>query len=206
VTTTEYAPDHVAAVLRAVSPPLPCAHDLTGATLQSIAREWMDDVHEFCNLDHYRETANTKPGIAERLDFAQRVRAFRSRERWLAGNMQGPDTLEVMTPVSGAVVMASYRERPEIVESPDGQEAYLHHSPHTRCRAVVMIAHLEGAPIARSAADLLPTTQREALSAGEWRCELMTPRLVPNGPLTPDQTVELHTGDAVLWVQPATDR
>ena len=197
VSATVYEPDALAALLNAVQPRLEGPREYTGATLRALARDWMDDVHEFCNLAHYRRRIDETPRMAAGADFGWRVRRFRHRERWLVGNVQGDDLATYQHPTEGTVLLTVHRRRHSTVAGPDGSRPAADIAPNGRFAEVVLLANLEGAP--RS---LVPSEQIARLTGGassdQWELVLAVPSLNGEG-TNPDKPVELANSQALLY-------
>jgi hypothetical protein len=146
VQSTDYTPDALAAILNAIHPDLEGPPHWDGETLQRVAREWMDDVHEFCNLDHYRPRIDGTAALQRSADFGWRVRRFRRREGWLAGNLQAEDHVSYDHPADGTVLLRGHRYRPEVVAGADGPRPLGEIAPESEYRELMLLANLEGAP------------------------------------------------------------
>ena len=197
VSATEYNADRIAQVLAAVHPDLEGPHHLDGAALRRFARSWMDDVHEFCNLDRYRQAFRHDPALAERAEYAWQVRQFRHRERWLAGNLTGPDQGDYQHPTEGSVLFSLYRRRPEVVQSADGPVPCNTNSPESTWSHLFLIANLEGAPreiVPRSV--MAERIGESSLIRRDWETVLAVPGLPK---VDPDSTLRLENSQAILF-------
>ncbi|MFW5693821.1 MAG: glucosylglycerol hydrolase [Alkalispirochaeta sp.] len=196
VSATRYDADALAALLNAVHPALEGPPQFTGSLLRTIAREWMDDVHEFCNLDHYRRRVDTTPSIAGGARFGRQVRAFRNRERWLAGNLHGTDHVAYQHPPEGSVLLYGYRSCPETVHTADGKLPLSTVAPDAQYREVVLLAHLEGAP--RSIVPAAEIKLRFGMDHEGWHRILATPSLQDAGRNLSDE-ITLRNSTAILY-------
>lgn len=115
--------------LRAVEPPLH-GPELSVPILKFIARAFMDDVHEFCNVARYAEDSD--PVLA---GFKLAVRAFRRARPWLMANLRDDDFFG-KTVTNETTLFYGWRH------APDGREQ------------VLCVANMEGAPIAVTPNDL----------------------------------------------------
>jgi hypothetical protein len=121
VTVTDYDLDEIARLLNAVEPPLAGPGRFTIASLKAIARAWMDDMHEYCNV------ANSISGLDPmQTGYMLRLRNFRRANPWLRGNYGAGDWFDYLKPIDGRTVFAALRN------GPDGQQVFT-------------IAHMEGA-------------------------------------------------------------
>jgi len=160
VEVTDYDLDVIATLLNAVDPPLsgPAPYDPDG--LKRIARAWMDDMHDHCNL----------AGHLDRLSDAQtayalEVRRFRLHRPWLRANFGPRDRFAYAQPVDGTVLFTSFRH------GPDGEQVY-------------SVMHMEGAPTEEF--DPLSLDHQAASSEG-WEVALRTPTIGGDylgGPIT----------------------
>lgn len=196
VSATRYDPDALAAILNAVSPALEGPPQFDGDLLRAIAREWMDDVHEFCNLAHYRERVDTTPAIATGARFGRQVRDFRNRERWLAGNLGGPDHVTYHHPSEGSILLSGYRTCRDTVDTADGELPLNSVAPSARYRDVVLLANLEGAP--RSIIPAEEITARFDTDGAGWHRVLATPALGDGGQVLTEE-LTLQNGTAILY-------
>jgi hypothetical protein len=123
VEVTDYDLDAIASLLNEAEPPLagPARQDVP--TLKMIARAWMDDMHDHCNVAHYQENL----GEAH-TTFMLDLRNFRRARPWMRGNLGLKDHFSYKAPTDGMVVFRSYRV------GPDGEEVFA-------------VAHLEGKPL-----------------------------------------------------------
>lgn len=196
VAATEYRPEAIAAILNAVRPALEGPQEWDGSVLTAVARDWMDDVHEFCNLDHYRRRVDEESDVRTRVIAAADIRAVRRRERWLAGNLAGDDAVDYRHPVHGSVRVTALRYRGDTVATADGIRPSAEVAPASRLRAVALIVLLEGAPTEIHPAEAIAAAGGD--SGAPWRVVLATPGL-SDRPLSVDQRPTFRNGDAVLY-------
>ena len=150
VTVTEYDLDQIATLLNAVEPPLAGPGRYAVSDLKAIARAWMDDMHEYCNVAH------SLPALdPAQIAFMLALRRFRHANRWLAGNARAGDSFDYVQPIAGRTVFHAHRT------GPDGRE-------------VLVLAQMEGAP----AEGLDP--RAFAPVGGAWAVALATPGLAPS--------------------------
>jgi len=195
VQSTEYRPDALAAILNAVHPDLEGPPHWDGDTLQQVAREWMDDVHEFCCLDHYRDRIDRTEGLRRGAVFGWQVRLFRRREGWLAGNLREEDRVTYDHPTEGTVLLRGHRWRPETVASADGPRPIGEVAPASEYRELMLLANLEGAPRRVVPAEWIGNNGSRVDDA---RLVLATPALGDAG-RDPSVPLELANGQAVLY-------
>ncbi len=171
VEATDYDLDVMAKLLNDVDPPLdgPTPYDATA--LKQVARAWMDDMHDYCNVARYVDNL----GDAH-TDYMLKLREFRAARPWLRDNHGPGDVFDYHTPVNGTVAFRCLRH------GPDGEQVF-------------MIAHLEGKPIF----DIDPTAlPLPGLEGGGWHVALRAPSIGSDylgGPIT------LHDSMAVLYTR-----
>jgi len=171
VEVTDYDLDVIATLLNAVDPPLSGPAPFTPGELKRVARAWMDDMHDHCNL----------AGHLDRLSDAQTaftldVRRFRLERPWLRANFGPRDRFSYAQPVDGTVLFTSFRH------GPDGEQVY-------------SVMHMEGGPTEEF--DPLSLDPQAANATG-WRAALRTPPIGADylgGPLT------LHDSMGVTFVR-----
>ena len=147
---TGYDLDQIARLLNAAEPPL-AGPSYDAAALKRIARAWMDDMHDYCNV------ANALPALnGGQTDFTLALRNLRRARPWLRGNHGPQDRFDHLRPVDGRTVFTSLRH------GPDGQ-------------GVLAVAHMEGKPLA----DVDPPSLIDGAGEG-WTLALATPGL-PDG-------------------------
>lgn len=122
--------------------------DFTAAKLKAIARAWMNDVHEFCNVRHYWQ--DVQP---QQADFNLQVRRFRQMRPWLMENLREDEYFTYRHPTDGAALFYGVRRAPDSGET------------------LLFIANMEGRPVTLNPLDLpMP-------DATGWRVALHTPNL-----------------------------
>ena len=160
VEVTDYDLETISRLINGVEPPLAGPLPMDPATLTGIARAWMDDMHDYCNVH----------GWANRLDPNQTsynvaVREFRRARRWLRADLGEGDAFDYLRPVDGHAVFASLRT------APDGREQ------------VLVVANMEGRDV-----ELDPVhVPLAGLDPSGWYLRLRTPNIGSDylgGPLT----------------------
>jgi hypothetical protein len=147
VKLTHYDLDKMVTVLQSLGLEGP---KLSVHVLKEIARAWMDDVHDYCNISHHLQHVD---GI--QTGFQRKTRAFRFARTWLREDFGDKDTLSYRHPSDGTILFYGLRH------SPDGREQ------------VLFIANMEGAPCEVKPLSLdLPH-----LADGDWQLALSTPKL-----------------------------
>ncbi len=150
VDVTEYELETIATLLNAVEPPLAGPGTYTVACLKTIARAWMDDMHEYCNVVHslsHLDSAQTA--------FMRRLREFRKEHGWLRRNFGESDSFRYLEPIDGRTVFAAHRH------GPDGMELFA-------------LCHMEGGPTDEiQPLELLPESSR----TGPWKLVLRSPNI-----------------------------
>jgi hypothetical protein len=125
---------------------------LSPSSLVAFARDWMDDVHDYCNV--WQHTSRLKP---RQTSFDLELREFRRQRPWLVENMRTKDQFDYWRPLDGAVVFFGLRHAPENEEQ------------------LLFIANMEGATQILGPRSLpLP-----GLSQDGWEPALVTPGLEP---------------------------
>lgn len=123
VEVTDYDLDVIAKLLTEVDPPLAGPHPVTPAALKDIARAWMDDMHDYCNVSGYLEhlgEAQTR--------FMLDLREFRRARPWLRNSIGPHDHFDHIAPTAGSAVFRSLRT------GPDGEQVFA-------------VTHMEGKPV-----------------------------------------------------------
>ena len=147
VEVTGYDLEEISRLLNVAEPALAGPTPYTPERLKEVARAWMDDMHEYCNVAHAHSAL-----VPENVAFNHRLRDFRRARPWLRHNLREDDTFDHLRPIDGRTVFTSLRH------GPDGT-------------AVFMIAHMEGAPTPALDPLALPI---EGLD-GDFRLALKTP-------------------------------
>lgn len=176
VEVTDYDLDVIAKLLNEVDPPLAGPAPFTVRILKDIARAWMDDMHDYCNVSGY-EAALSESQTAFNLG----LREFRHARPWLRRNLGPDDVYEYREPVDGRVLFATLRH------GPDGEQVFA-------------IAHLEGGAMEEFDPLSMPI---RGLAGDGWNVALRTPPIGGDyigGPLT------LADGMGVLYTRSADRR
>jgi hypothetical protein len=171
VEVTDYDLDVMAKLLNEVEPPLAGPTPFTVPVLKRIARAWMDDMHDYCNVSRYHDDLSPA-----QLRFNLDLRNFRRARPWLRDNLGPRDRFDYRQPVDGTVLFTALRH------GPDGEQVY-------------MVAHMEGGPVEEIDPLTLPV---EGIAGGGWHLALRTPPIGGDylgGPLT------LHDSTGVLFTR-----
>ena len=149
VDVTDYDLEVIAKLLNEVDPPLKGPTPFSVATLKEIARAWMDDMHDYCNVSGYLEFL----GNAQ-TQFMLDLREFRRARPWLRNNLRPDDYFDYQNPIDSRVLFRSLRN------GPNGEQVFV-------------IVHMEGQPLY----DLDPTAFEDVpgLEGGGWNVALRTP-------------------------------
>jgi len=149
VRMSDYYLDEMVLLLKEMDPPL-AGPDLSAQALKTIARAWMDDLHEYCNVSHYQERVE-----AGQSNFNFALRQFRRQRPWLRDNLSTKDYFNYLHPTEGSVVFFGLRHAPNNHEQ------------------ILFVANMEGAPY-----EVIPTTlPAPNLPADGWQPALATPGL-----------------------------
>jgi hypothetical protein len=168
VKITDYDMPAMVELLRHVEPPLDGPLPSI-KTLKQIARAWMDDVYEICNVSHYTETIDP-----ERSAFNFAVREFRRTRPWLQENLRNDETFDRLRPTDGSVIFFGLRRSPT-----DDEE-------------ILFVANMEGAPCTVTPVKLpVPDLLRDG-----WEIALKTPGL---DVATAEKPVTLRDSEAVVF-------
>jgi len=166
VEVTEYDLEEIARLLNSSEPPL-AGPGFSVASLKEIARAWMDDMHDYCNVSNSLSSLD-----ADQADFCLQVRNFRRARPWLRRNYGPGDRFEYLQPIDGRTLFTSLRH------GPDGEQVFL-------------VAHMEGKPMEE--VDPLELDV-PGLHGGGWRVALRTPAIGPDysgGPITLKDSMSL---------------
>ncbi|AHM04545.1 hypothetical protein roselon_02205 [Roseibacterium elongatum DSM 19469] len=170
VEVTEYDLEEIARLLSRAEPPL-AGPDFTVVNLKRIARAWMDDMHDYCNV------SNSLPSLdGEQAAFCLATRNFRRARPWLRDNYGPRDHFDHLRPIKGRTVFASLRH------GPDGEQVF-------------SVAHMEGKPTEEIDPLTLPVPGIEGTG---WRLALRTPSIggeYIGGPIT------LHDSMALVYTR-----
>ncbi|MEM9782567.1 MAG: glucosylglycerol hydrolase [Pseudomonadota bacterium] len=160
VEVTEYDLDVIATLLNEVDPPLDGPQPFTVQILKEIARAWMDDMHDYCNVSAYHALLSDRQTA-----FTLALREMRLARPWLRLNLGSQDFCDYRHPADGTALFVALRH------GPDGERLYT-------------VAHLEGGPIHDIDPLSLPVP---GLDRGAWQLLLATPPIGSDyevGPLT----------------------
>ncbi|MGC9398346.1 MAG: glucosylglycerol hydrolase [Anaerolineae bacterium] len=170
VDVTGYAMPAMIELLRHVEPPLD-GPPPSIKTLKQIARAWMDDVYEICNVSHYMPTVD-----AEQAAFNLAVREFRRARPWLRENLRPDETFDRLRPTDGSVIFFGLRRAPGCSEE------------------LLFVANMEGAPRTLTPVQLpIPHLLRDS-----WEVALQTPGL---DVATVEEPVTLRDSEAVVFTR-----
>ncbi|MCC1492647.1 glucosylglycerol hydrolase [Cognatishimia sp. F0-27] len=170
VEVTEYDLDEISRLLNISEPPL-AGPDFSDATLKEIARAWMDDMHEYCNVSNSLSSLD-----ADQAGFCLDVRNFRRARPWLRDNYGPKDRFNYLDPIGGRTVFTALRH------GPDGEQVF-------------MVAHMEGKPTEEFDPLRLPVPGLEGFG---WELALRTPSIgsdYVSGPIV------LHDAMALVFVR-----
>ncbi|MDO6585551.1 glucosylglycerol hydrolase [Salipiger sp. 1_MG-2023] len=160
VEVTDYDLHTIATLLNAVEPTLAGPHPVTVGVLKQIARAWMDDMHEYCNVSH--STSKLDPVQTNAM---RRLRMFRLHNPWLRHNLRPDDHFRYVEPIDGRTVFVSLRNAPQ------GGEVFT-------------ICHMEGGETEEiDPLDLLP----DSVSRNDWYLAIRSPGIGSDymgGPIT----------------------
>ncbi|TVQ52549.1 MAG: hypothetical protein EA355_14940 [Rhodobacteraceae bacterium] len=176
VEVTDYDLDVICLLLNRVEPPLVGPFPVDTPTLKRIARAWMDDMHDFCNVANYSDKLSD---AQTRFNFD--LREFRRARPWLRDNLGPRDVFGYRQPVNGTTLFTSLRHGPE------GEQVF-------------MIAHMEGGHVEEIDPLTLPI---EGLAGRGWHVALRTP---PIGGDYIGGALTLHDGMGVLFTRSAAAR
>jgi len=159
VEVTEYDLDEIARLLNASEPAL-AGPEFSVDALKQIARAWMDDMHDYCNVSHSLPSLD-----ADQAEFCLQVRNFRRARPWLRENYGPGDRFDYCHPIEGRTVFTAHRH------GPGGEEVFV-------------VAHMEGKPMH----EVDPLSLLGPGAAGDgWRLALRTPPIGTDylgGPIT----------------------
>jgi len=160
VEVTEYDLEEIARLLNAVEPRLAGPETYSPRVLKSVARAWMDDMHEYCNVSQTVTQLD-----ADHVRFMLDLRNFRRANPWLRANFGPRDHFDYLHPIAGRTVFTALRHGPE------GQQVFC-------------ITHMEGG----ETPDFDPLTLPVAGLAGTgWQLALRSPAIgadYTGGPVT----------------------
>lgn len=172
VEATEFDPPAIAAIVRAATervPDMPEARDVP--TLQRIARAFMDDLHEYCNITHYIDELDPL-----RTRFHLHLREFRLARPWLRQALRPNEFVGHGEPAHRTVVFYGMRVAPDEREQ------------------IVAVMNMEGEAVDIVPADLpIPRLPRDG-----WRLLLSTPRTAHKSFGAP---TKLRDAEGLLYVR-----
>lgn len=160
VDVTGYDLDVMTNLLNTVDPPLAGPDTYSPDVLRTIARAWMDDMHDYCNVSGYLDLLSDA-----QTSFNLEARLFRIDRPWLRGNFGPEDRFAYVKPVKGTVLFTSFRN------GPTGEQVYT-------------VVHMEGGPTGEIDPILLDGS---AAQGGGWSVALRTPPIGDDylgGPIT----------------------
>ncbi|TFL16852.1 glucosylglycerol hydrolase [Jannaschia formosa] len=170
VEVTEYDLEEIARLLNMSEPPL-AGPTYSVAALKQVARAWMNDMHDYCNV------SNSLPGLdPDQTGFCLQVRNFRRARPWLRDNYGPKDRFDYVAPIDGRTVFTSLRH------GPDGEQIF-------------SVCHLEGKPTAELDPLTLPV---EGIKGTGWRLALRTP---PIGPDYMGGPIEMKDAMSLVYVR-----
>jgi hypothetical protein len=157
-------------ILQSVDPPL-SGPPLTAEHLKALARAWMDDVHELCNVSRYVDRQEP-----ERTQFNLALREFRRQRPWLMDDLRPSDHFDHLHPCDGTVLFYGLRRAPD-----DSQQ-------------VLFVANMEGAPrLVRPVSLPIPNLPQDS-----WQLVLSAPGLQAR---EADQETTLHDSQGLVFVR-----
>lgn len=109
--------------LNAYAPPLAEGVTFTPEVLRRIARDWMDEVLDYCKVPQYEGELDE-----ERTAFALRLRTFRRERPWLRSSLREEEHFGRIIPEEGSIFFYILRKEP------DGEEELLY------------VGNMEGSP------------------------------------------------------------
>ena len=168
---TGYDVGATATMMNAMSPPLDGPDRLSVDALKTVARAWMDDLHDFCNLSHYADRVS--PELSA---FNRALRTFRSRHSWLGEAFRKSDRMGYRDPANGTVLFHAVRH------APDGRAS------------VAFLGNMEGAPVTVTPAETLELSDPSA-----WSVALAAPGIATVD--APAEPLTLENSQSVLWTR-----
>jgi len=160
VEVTEYDLDEIVRLLNRAEPKLAGPERFTVANVKELARAWMDDMHEYCNVSH--SLSGLEPA---QCDFMLRLRNFRRDRPWLRGNHGPGDHFDFLRPLDGRCVFTALRN------GPGGEQVFA-------------VMHMEG----KATGDFDPLRLRvPGIEGFGWELTLRTPDIGSDyvgGPIT----------------------
>jgi hypothetical protein len=160
VEVTDYDLDEIVRLLNRPEPKLAGPEMFTVQNLKQIARAWMDDMHEYCNVSH--SLSHLEPAQSA---FMLNLREFRRARPWLRGNFEPGDVFDYRRPLEGRTLFTARRA------GPGGEELFA-------------VLHMEGKATEEFDPLTLPVP---GLEGGGWTLALRTPDIggdYQGGPIT----------------------
>ncbi|MEM1428674.1 MAG: glucosylglycerol hydrolase [Pseudomonadota bacterium] len=148
VEVTDYDLDEIVRLLNRPEPKLAGPEMFTVQNLKEIARAWMDDMHEYCNVSH--SLSSLEPA---QCNFMLALRNFRRARPWLGANFGPGDRFDYLRPLQGRTVFTALRQ------GPTGEQVY-------------SVMHMEGKPTDEIDPMSLPVP---GIAGGGWSLALRTP-------------------------------
>ncbi len=148
VEVTDYDLETIAHLINDVEPPLAGPLPVDPAGLKTIARAWMDDMHDYANVTRW--VSRLSPELTA---YNLQVREFRRERPWLRDDLREGDVFDYLHPVEGRTVFACLRNSPVSDEQ------------------VLFVANMQGGP-----ADLNPVElPLPGLTPEDWYLQIRTP-------------------------------
>jgi len=168
VKITDYQPVLISELLNKMDPPFE-AINWDVKSLNLFADSWMEDMHEYCNVDLHADYLDVK-----KTEFNLKSRLFRLSNPWLNSTFGEQDFLSYREPVDGAIIFYGYRKDPV-----SGKE-------------LILIANMEG-----QTRQIHPLTLGLPVeNPGEWKVALASPSVHVS---EIEQPVRLSISQAVLY-------
>jgi hypothetical protein len=172
VKATDYYLDAMVRLMQNMYPPL-AGPKLSVQTLKDIARAFMDDVHDYCNVSLYWHLQD-----GDRTQFNRDVREFRRERPWLIDNLTEREALSYRHPSDGTALFYGLRV------SPDNKEQ------------VLFVANMEGAAATVTPNQLdLPNLRKTG-----WDAVLITPGLDADS-IRADKDITLEDSQGVIFTR-----
>jgi len=172
VRLTGYNLPSMVPVLKSVTPPLD-GPGLSVDGLKTVARAWMDDLHDYCTITHHADRLER-----DRTAFNRDVRAFRSAHNWLREAFGEEDVLRYREPAEGTILFGAYRVHPETGDS------------------VLFASNMEGASTAVTPTNFIPEA-----AGHDWQPALLSPDIAPDP--AAHAPVDLPNGRGIVFKAPA---
>lgn len=108
VEATGYDLEAIVDIMSVESLDLAGPRELDVQTLKEVARDFMEDVHDYCNVSWYVHDLDPR-----RVAFNRRLRELRREHPWLRGNLRDDEHLDRRWPAHRSVVFYGLRRAPE---------------------------------------------------------------------------------------------